>query len=701
MKNAIPEQLKNLDFRFVLLGSWNNWRNVATREIKKFSPEEYASVDKTLWKPLGKIPFEKNWQNNILRFDSSKLLAHINDGRNFGIVGGFGNLCIVDIDDSELGKFLERDFDTFAVQTGSGGKHFYFIVQDGIQNCVLSNKKGEIRAKNYQVVSAPCRHPSGNYYTILNDKPIRCVTSSFVLEILKPYLREAQPTVEIQNNGGKKQDTSRSGLEYRKVLALLRTGKTRDEIYKIMKAYSKWNGATEQYRSITFEKAENFYLKETENKIAQPTKIPEKYLKILQNPNLFNLIAEKELSKYIEGEEKTRKAIFLSMCSVWIDGTEIPLNTIVSAESSAGKSFICKKIIKFFPENLVEYRSKISPEAFSYWHTNESGWSWDGKICYLEDVTQALLDSSTFKVMASEGSVATIVKNQKAVDLFVNGKPVLLLTTARTNPNTEILNRFQIISLDETAKQTSQITLRIAVNSQGRVPESYSLDIKNSLKFLKRKKIIVPYATKIHTFMSQNYNFNSLRLRRDFSRLLDLIKSSAVLHQYQRSKENDCILANEQDYEISRQVINSIQSQSFKGLTHKLKKAFDCAQELKNFTAKDIHSKFPFVNQKMWYLYLDELTERGMLKTELRKVEDAKQRITFYDVNEGQNFELPKFYNLPEYITNVTTVTIDTNVTNVTKDNKKEGTIVTNVTNVIKNPDGKGDLDTEITEVLL
>ncbi len=62
------------------------------------------------------------------------------------------------------------------------------------------------------------------------------------------------------------QDLSRSGLEYRKILALLRQGKSRAEIYDEMMAYSKWSSANESYRTLTFEKAEDYYLQNQKEK---------------------------------------------------------------------------------------------------------------------------------------------------------------------------------------------------------------------------------------------------------------------------------------------------------------------------------------------------------------------------------------------------------------------------------------------------
>src|SRR3989338_2356479 len=255
---SVPKQLQNPKFRFVLLGGWNTWKHNISKAVIIVELKDYLEHKKNKdWKPLGKSPFEKEWQTkNNYKFDDVKL---INNQHNFGVIGGYGGLIILDIDDKELAEKLLKQLNTFAVRTGSGGVHFYFI-SDYKKNHVLINKQGELRANKYQVVSAPCKHPSGNYYEIIKDIPIAEISSKDLLELIKPYLREEAPITKATKSKGK--DTSRSGLEYRRILALLREGKNREEIYKIMEAYSKWASSPEQYKKITFESAEAFYLQE-------------------------------------------------------------------------------------------------------------------------------------------------------------------------------------------------------------------------------------------------------------------------------------------------------------------------------------------------------------------------------------------------------------------------------------------------------
>lgn len=426
------------------------------------------------------------------------------------------------------------------------------------------------------------------------------------------------------------------------------------------------------------------------------TNPPEEALEILKNEDLFNEITEKELSKKITGEKRSRKAIFLSLCSIWLNDMEVPMNTLVSSLSSAGKSYTCKQIIKIFPKELVESVSKISPEAFSYWHTNEEDWSWNGKICYLNEISQSLLDSTTFKVICSDETRGIVTRNQKAVDLIVNGKPCLLVTTATTNPTSEVLNRFNIIQLDESKEQTKDITWEQALDNR---KEEYNQELVTSLTYLERVNVFVPFGIHIHTYLDKYYSWEDVRMRRDFQRLIGFIKCSATLHQFQRERnDKGDVIATEQDYEIARECINYVQTNTLKGLTHKLRRAYECCLKEQEFTAKDIHNKYPFGNQKSWYGYLDDLLERGMLETETREEEGVKQdgkkwkvKYNVYRIKENSSFNLPSFEELGK-LTILTNHTIDTKDTKDTIDGVKDKPIVTNVTNVMENQPPKVEI---------
>ena len=87
----IPKQLQNEKFRFILMAS------------------------------KSKSPYEIQWtkKNNYL-FNHNRIVEHIG---NLGIVCGYGNLIVLDIDNPKHQNKFDK-LETFTVKTGSGGRHY-------------------------------------------------------------------------------------------------------------------------------------------------------------------------------------------------------------------------------------------------------------------------------------------------------------------------------------------------------------------------------------------------------------------------------------------------------------------------------------------------------------------------------------------------------------------------------------------------
>jgi|TARA_R100000093_G_C1923633_1_gene66445 hypothetical protein len=58
------------------------------KPAKQLQNEKFRFI---LLKPKNKIPFEKNWQTTVnYKFNDPKLLQHISNGGNYGVLGGYG-----------------------------------------------------------------------------------------------------------------------------------------------------------------------------------------------------------------------------------------------------------------------------------------------------------------------------------------------------------------------------------------------------------------------------------------------------------------------------------------------------------------------------------------------------------------------------------------------------------------------------------
>jgi len=142
----LPEELWNGDFRFL--------------KIKKGDKSPTADT--------------KGWQkDNNFRFNDRGLLTHLANGGNYGIIGGFGNLVIIDSDSQVVTDLANKLPDTLTINTGSPQKykkHFFFITEKPMSPIRFKDKSvgdlGDIRSTGQYVVGPNCNHPSGGIYEI-------------------------------------------------------------------------------------------------------------------------------------------------------------------------------------------------------------------------------------------------------------------------------------------------------------------------------------------------------------------------------------------------------------------------------------------------------------------------------------------------------------------------------------------------------
>ena len=376
---------------------------------------------------------------------------------------------------------------------------------------------------------------------------------------------------------------------------------------------------------------------------------------LLKDPEMIDRFVS-EIGKRVAGEEDTIKAIFVHLFCAWVKNTAVKTHLMINSESSAGKSFICNQIRKIFPKEFYEYRTKITAEALTYWHNskNEPEWTWDGKFLYLEDVRDDVLNSSTFKVMASEGSTATVVIKQIAIDIEIKGCPVIIITSADASPNSEIVNRFSIINMDESPEQTVRIMKKQFADAIFGNHEKYNPIFPEAIKKILRCDVRLPdWVNNIIKHIPKD----NMRIRRDIPRFLDIIKASAIIHQNQREFDiaTKIVYANEKDYDVAKNVYKKIdEAGGSYGLTHRLKKCLESCKKYFNekeeyFTVKEIFSFDPIVSERQWVRILEALSQRGLLKVNLRKPDEnsmSKKPTTEFYPNSLSKIKLPSIKEL-------------------------------------------------------
>jgi DNA primase len=155
-----------------------------------------------------------------------------------------------------------------------------------------------------------------------------------------------------------------------------------------------------------------------------------------------------------------------------------------------------------------------------------------------EGVRQA---AYALKLLQSDGelTIASTGKDEATGNLVtkqytVKGPVMLMLTTTAIDVDEELLNRCLVLTINESREQTREIHARQRAKQtlEGLLAETDKQHIvelhRNAQRLLKPVYVVNPYAEQL-TFMD-----DKTRMRRDHMKYLTLIRSIALLHQYQR-----------------------------------------------------------------------------------------------------------------------------------------------------------------------
>ena len=138
-----------------------------------------------------KIPFEQDWQNTPYSYKD--IQEWVNQGGNYGVLGGCGDLIVIDADMMELSRFIKEKLPaTFTVKTPKQGHHYYYICKQITKKIILKKGNihyGEIISSGSQVVGPGSIHPdTGTEYEVINDTDIAEISREEIYSELIEYI---------------------------------------------------------------------------------------------------------------------------------------------------------------------------------------------------------------------------------------------------------------------------------------------------------------------------------------------------------------------------------------------------------------------------------------------------------------------------------------------------------------------------------
>ena len=302
-------------------------------------------------------------------------------------------------------------------------------------------------------------------------------------------------------------------------------------------------------------------------------------LALLKSPDLFQRILRDFEALGVVGEEPNKLTGYLAAVSRLLDR---PLALLIQSASAAGKSSLMDAVLDLIPEeDLVRY-SAMSGQSLFYMGDR----SLSHKILAIAEEEGAKQASYALKLLQSEGRVtmASTGKNPttgmlETHDYTVEGPVMLFLTTTAIDLDEELLNRCMVLTVNESREQTRAIheIQRQRETLEGllaKVERERLLTLhRNAQRLLQPLHVVNPFAAQL------SFRDDQTRSRRDHVKYLTLIRSIALLHQFQRDIKthgsiryievipSDIELANELALEVLGRTVDELLPQTRKLLT--------------------------------------------------------------------------------------------------------------------------------------
>lgn len=552
-----------------------------------------------------KAPLEEDWtMTNNYKYNDPEFIEYLKTAKAYGVACGFGKLAIVDCDNEESAELIMSVLpSTFTILTpGHKSPHLYFIIKDLTEKIIMTDDAGihhgEVQFTSAQALGPGSLHPNNGKYSILKDIPIEHITKKELLTAIKPFIKETKLRKRNYHSNEIEMDISPVAATMRGLI--LKNGELvgphpihgsdNGTNFRINENKNNWfcfrcwhggdaidlvailegliecepgpdwdnhfTGSTENKAKFrqALKIAEEKYGYVNPKKVAQKKQIElarvltEIEIAELKKPNLiFNILREVQKNGVVGEEESILVLINRIAMRCVKNYTLTSGNIIVSDDTGLGKDNVTEKICSvMLTKNKTLYSATcISDKALNYWHPGFEGASWDGRVMYLQDPEEDTLKGQAFKVRASGvNENVTLDTERKLQHIEIVGKPILIVTSMSASINEELMRRWDSVHLDPSKELTEAIVEYICKKAMGEIEVKSNNILKNAIRNLPRVSVYIPFAKEI----TQLVPVENAAMRTQISKLLDIIKASTALHQFQREKnKHGFVLATKED----------------------------------------------------------------------------------------------------------------------------------------------------------
>ena len=338
----------------------------------------------------------------------------------------------------------------------------------------------------------------------------------------------------------------------------------------------------------------------SEERARQLAELEADILPLARDPALLFRASETIKNLGVAGEEANRPLVYTSMSSRL---TEAPISLVIKGMSSTGKNNLVAKALELFQEgeHYIDLTS-MSEKALIY---DQRSYAHRSVIVFEVHGTEQA--DYFIRSLQSEGHLKhlTVIDGQSVL-IDKPGPTNFLTTTTQAEINIENETRQFSVFVDDSEETTRGAKEVAAKEADGTATHPDVEPWRRFQEWLQLQlpyKVVIPYAT----FLARQTPNKPPRIRRDFRRLLEVIKAIVIIYQAQRQRNDEGnIIATVADFAMARPLVESLMRQAETGLNPKTRTIAEAV--------RDIYEE-KMNKPERWATY-KELTERtGLTKS--------------------------------------------------------------------------------------
>jgi hypothetical protein len=273
---------------------------------------------------------------------------------------------------------------------------------------------------------------------------------------------------------------------------------------------------------------------------------------LAQSPDILAEFSEDLERCRVVGERTNGELLYLAMTSRLLDKI---VSVAVKGPSSGGKSFLVGSVVGFFPKTAAYQFTSFSEKALYYTEEPLS----HRHLILTEAAGGGEVQEYTIRTLLSEGRleyefVEKTSEGLRARRICKEGPTGFITTTTRDRLHAENETRYLSLVVKDTREQTRRVFRALAEENTREPDRGRWRALQTWLEYGKHR-VVIPYAGALAEKMGDV----AVRLRRDFSVVLSLIKAHAILHRATRGRdEHGRIIATPADYARVRELVSGL-----------------------------------------------------------------------------------------------------------------------------------------------